>query len=169
MKITIFLLVAFVAIANARLREGDCEVCLKLVEKFKTDSKGAKTQEKIENSIRKTCKGLTNNREKRLCYYIGGTDDAATGTLRGVSGPIKNGLPADRICEKLKKADAQICELRYEKEIDVTKMNLKKSRVKELKNVLSQWGEKCNGCTSKADYVKRIEELMPKHAKKKEL
>merc|ERR1712194_195288 len=117
----------------------------------------------IEDSIRKSCKESKNHREKRLCYYIGGTDDAATGMLRLLSGPMKNGLPSDRICEKLKKSDSQICELRYEKEIDVTKMDLKKSRVKELKNVLQSWGEKCNGCTSKADYVKRIEELMPKY------
>jgi len=101
---------------------------------------------------------------------MGATADAATGMLRSLSGPIKNGLPADRICEKLKKQDADICTLSYEKEIDVTKMDLKKSRVKELKNVLSQWGEKCNGCTSKTDYIKRIEELMPKYVKdKKEL
>ena len=36
----------------------------------------------------------------------------------------------------------------------------------DLKNVLSSWKEKCNGCTSKADYIKRIEELKPKYAKK---
>jgi len=109
------------------------------------------------------------DRERRMCYYIGGTDDAATGMLKSLSGPILNGLPASRICEKLKKADAQICELRYEKLLDAHAMDLKKARVKELKLVLSQWGEKCTGCTSKADYVKRIEELKPKYAAKAEL
>ena len=50
--------------------------------------------------------------------------------LRVLSSPMKNGMPADRICEKLKKTDAQICELRYQKEIDVETMDLKQSRVK---------------------------------------
>ncbi len=80
-----------------------------------------------------------------------------------------SGVPAFRICEKLKKADAQICELRYEKDIEVNTMDFKKARVKDLKLVLQQWGEKCNGCSSKQDYINRIEELKPKHAPSKDL
>lgn len=118
--------------SDAKLREGDCEVCLKVVQTFIDDVKAnkLKNQEKIEKSMKKSCKGFKDNREKRMCYYIGGTDDAATGMLRTLSGPLKNGLPADKICEKLKKKDAQICELRYEKEIDVATLDLKKTRVK---------------------------------------
>lgn len=32
-------------------------------------------------------------------------------------------------------------------------------RVKELKKILSNWGEECKGCVEKQEYVKRIEEL----------
>jgi hypothetical protein len=104
-------------------------VCVSVVDRFIVDAKGIKKQDDIEESLRKSCKGMT-DRDQRMCYYIGGTPDAATGMLRSLSGPIKNGMPASKICEKLKKMDAQICELRYVKEIDVDTMDLKKSRVK---------------------------------------
>eukprot|EP00471_Norrisiella_sphaerica_P005125 CAMPEP_0184487636 /NCGR_PEP_ID=MMETSP0113_2-20130426/10241_1 /TAXON_ID=91329 /ORGANISM="Norrisiella sphaerica, Strain BC52" /LENGTH=79 /DNA_ID=CAMNT_0026870005 /DNA_START=451 /DNA_END=690 /DNA_ORIENTATION=+ len=77
-------------------------------------------------------------------------------------------MPAKKICEKLKKKDPAICELRYEKPIDLTGRDISKMRVKELKNVLSKWGEKCNGCTEKRDYVKLVEKLWPEHAPKKD-
>lgn len=128
-----------------------------------------KSEEKLENMIKKQCKGFTDEKEKRMCYYIGGTKDAATTMLRQITGPLKNGLPSDRICEKLKKKDYQICELKYEKPMDLEGMDVKKQRVKVLKKILTQWGENCKGCTSKSDYVKRVEELMPKHAPKKDL
>lgn len=39
--------------------------------------------------------------------------------LRDVSTPLKSSYPPDRICEKLKSKDAQICELMFDKKIDV--------------------------------------------------
>ena len=47
------------------------------------------------------------------CYYLGGTEDAATGTLGEMSKPLSWGVPSDKVCEKLKKKDKQVCELRY--------------------------------------------------------
>ena len=47
------------------------------------------------------------------CYYLGGTDDAATGILGEMSKPLSWGMPVEKVCEKLKKKDKQICELRY--------------------------------------------------------
>lgn len=49
------------------------------------------------------------------CYYLGGLEESATGILGELSRPLSNSLPADLICEKLKKMDAQICDLRYGK------------------------------------------------------
>lgn len=43
-------------------------------------------------------------------------------------------------------------------------MNLKKMKVKDLKKILSDWDDSCRGCTEKSDYIKRIEELLPKYA-----
>ena len=50
-----------------------------------------------------------------------------------------------------------------DKEIDWKNVNLKKMRVKELKKILSDWDETCDGCLEKTDYIKRIESLKNKH------
>jgi ARMET, C-terminal len=42
--------------------------------------------------------------------------------------------------------------------------DFKKLKVSELKNILSDWGEQCRGCSEKSDYVRLVEELLPKHA-----
>lgn len=47
------------------------------------------------------------------CYYLGGLEDSATGILGELSKPLSWSMPADKICEKLKKRDAQICDLRF--------------------------------------------------------
>lgn len=44
-------------------------------------------------------------------------------------------------------------------------MDLKKLKVRDLKKILSNWDEQCEGCLEKSDYIKRIEELKPKHVK----
>lgn len=49
------------------------------------------------------------------CYYIGATDDAATKIINEVSKPLAHHIPVEKICEKLKKKDSQICELKYGK------------------------------------------------------
>lgn len=74
-------------------------------------------------------------------------------------------MPADKICrEKLLKKDSQICDLKYEKQIDVNSVDLKKLKVKDLKKILSDWGEDTLGLMEKSDFIKRIEELKPKYA-----
>lgn len=47
------------------------------------------------------------------CYYLGGLEESATGILGELSKPLSWSMPADKICEKLKKKDAQICDLRF--------------------------------------------------------
>jgi hypothetical protein len=45
-------------------------------------------------------------------------------------------------------------------------------KVRDLKKILSDWDENCDGCLEKPDFIKRIEELKPKYqgtAPKKEL
>lgn len=54
-------------------------------------------------------------KEHRFCYYVGGLEDSATGILGEISKPLSWGLPSEKICEKLKKKDGQICQLRYGK------------------------------------------------------
>ena len=53
-----------------------------------------------------------------------------------------------------------------DKQIDLSTVDLKKLRVKELKKILDDWGEICKGCAEKSDYIRKINELMPKYAPK---
>ena len=48
--------------------------------------------------------------------------------------------------------------------MDLININLKKQKVKDLKKILNDWDDNCRGCTEKDDYIRRIEELMPKYA-----
>uniref|UniRef100_A0AAA9S0E4 Cerebral dopamine neurotrophic factor n=1 Tax=Bos taurus TaxID=9913 RepID=A0AAA9S0E4_BOVIN len=103
-------------------------------------------------------------KENRLCYYLGATKDAATKILSEVTRPMSVHMPAAKICEKLKKMDSQICELKYEKKLDLASVDLSKMRVAELKQILHSWGEECRACAEKTDYVNLIKELAPKYA-----
>merc|ERR1712025_863698 len=116
----------------------------------------------IEKEFRTFCKDLK-GKENRFCYFLGGTEDAATGILGEMSKPMSWGMPVEKVCEKLKKKDKQICELRYEKQIDLKSVDLKKLKVRDLKKILNDWDEGCDGCLEKGDFIKRIEQLKPKH------
>ena len=50
-----------------------------------------------------------------------------------------------------------------EKQIDLKTIDLKKLKVRDLKKILNDWDETCDGCLEKGDFIKRIEELKPKH------
>ncbi|KPJ02620.1 Mesencephalic astrocyte-derived neurotrophic factor-like [Papilio xuthus] len=152
------------------LKEGECEVCVKTVEKFAaTLSDNVKNDpKKIEAEFKKFCKG-SKNKENRFCYYLGGLEESATGILGELSKPLSWSMPADKICEKLRKKDAQICDLRFDKQIDLNNVDLKKLKVRDLKKILNDWDEVCDGCIEKTDFIKRIEELKPKYMGRSDL
>lgn len=52
-----------------------------------------------------------------------------------------------------------------EKQIDLDAVDLKKLKVRDLKKILNDWDENCEGCLEKTDYIRRIEELKPKYYK----
>lgn len=145
--------------------EDNCEVCVKFLTRFidsldgsiKTDQKG------IEAEFKRTCKSSRKD-DNRFCYYVGGLEESATGIVSEMSKPISWGMPAEKVCMKLFKKDPQICDLKYEKTIDLAAVDLKKMKVRDLKAILSDWNEKCKGCTEKSDYIALIEQLMPKYA-----
>lgn len=144
-------------------RTPECEVCVSFLQKF-IDSLDADTKsstDAIETAIRSAC-GETHGKDQRFCYYIGGRVDSAASILGELSKPLSWGMPAEKLCERLGKADSQICELKYDKSIDWKTVDLSKLRVKELKKILGEWGEECRGCTEKSEYVKLIQELKPK-------
>lgn len=165
MKLVILLASLAVCVSySSALRGDDCEVCISVLTRFsETLSKDDKSnQEVITKQFKKYCKDLK-LKENRFCYYLGGTDDAATGILGEMAKPLSWGVPVDKVCEKLKKKDKQICDLRYEKQIDLKSVDLKKLKVRDLRKILNDWDEVCDGCLEKGDFIKRIEELKPKH------
>lgn len=44
---------------------------------------------------------------------MGGLEDSATGILSEMSKPLSWSMPALKICERLKKMDAQVCDIKY--------------------------------------------------------
>ncbi|XP_042741398.1 mesencephalic astrocyte-derived neurotrophic factor [Lagopus leucura] len=148
------------------LRNGECEVCVTFLGRFYQslkDNNAEFTPTSIEKELMKSCREAK-GKENRLCYYIGATNDAATKIINEVSKPMSHHIPVEKICDKLKKKDSQICELKYDKQIDLSTADLRKLRVKELRRILDDWGEACKGCAEKSDFIRRIHELMPKYA-----
>lgn len=153
--------------AKKPITKDNCEVCVTVIDKFEKTLKDEDRKDgpKLEKLFMKFCKDLR-GKEERFCYYIGGLKTSATYILGTMSKPMKSFMPSTKICEKLRDADNQICDLKYDKQIDLTKVNLKKLKVKDLKKILSDWGEDnaCKGCAEKSDFIKKVEELMPKYA-----
>jgi len=149
---------------DAKLKEGDCEVCVKFLTKLDSSltDEDRGSQETLTDKLKKACKNAK-NKERKFCFYIGATPDAATYILKEVTKPMGFFKPPPAICENLKKKDAQICDLQYEKELDWKNINLKKMRVKELKKILADWEEDCKGCVEKSDFIKKIESVRNKH------
>nr|CAG4643543.1 EOG090X0F26 [Ilyocryptus agilis] len=167
-KIILFsaVLLCFLVSNSVALKEADCEVCFAVIDKFAAsltsdDKKDSKT---IEEKFRKFCK-TAKGKDHRFCYYLGGLEESATGILNEMSKPLSWSTPTDKVCEKLKKKDIQICDLRYEKSIDLKTVDLKKLKVRDLKKVLSDWDEVCDDCIEKSDFIKRIEQLKPKYVR----
>lgn len=156
---------AQVGVASAKKSADHCEVCIGALTKFaSTLADGDKTNPAaIEKEFKKWCK-TAKKKEERFCYYIGGRVDSATYIVAEMAKPMSWGMPVEKVCDKLEKKDKQVCELRYDKEIDLKNTNLNKLKVKDLKKILTEWDEVCVACTEKSDFVKRVKELMPKHA-----
>ncbi|KAG9329534.1 hypothetical protein JZ751_010833 [Albula glossodonta] len=157
---------ALIPSGSDALSEGECEVCVSFLGRFYQSLKDNNVEfnsAAIEKELVKMCKDAK-GKENRLCYYMGATSDAATKIINEVSKPLSYHVPVEKVCEKLKKKDSQICELKYDKQVDLSSVDLKKLKVKDLKKVLEEWGETCKGCVEKSDFIRKINELMPKYA-----
>jgi len=151
---------------NGKLREGDCEVCIKFLTKFEQSltDEDRKDQDHLTYLLKRACEKLNKGtKERRFCYAVGGTSDAATAILKDITKPLGFFKEVPAICETLNKKNSQICQFRYDKELDWKNINLKKMRARELKKILSDWGESCDGCVEKSDIIKRIEDVKNKH------
>ena len=101
----------------------------------------------VEKVMQKYC-DTTKGKDKTMCYYMG-IGDSTSGTAGGVksdiSSSLSRGINAKRLCNRLKTKDAQMCELKYEKKIDVKNTDLKKLRVKELRKICDDEGINTKG------------------------
>ncbi|GAU93467.1 hypothetical protein RvY_05402 [Ramazzottius varieornatus] len=148
-------------------KDAECEVCASVLTKLKESmpSEDQQNAAKIEAKFKKDCKTNKQPQEHRLCYYVGGLDESATSIMGELSKPLSWGMPVDKVCERLRKKDTQICDLKYEKQLDWKTLDINKLKVKDLKKILADWGEDCKGCTEKTEFVKRVQELKPKFIK----
>ena len=137
-------------------------VLTKLMDALDSDEKSS--QSKIEEKFRELCLDVK-KQESRFCYYVGGLEESATKIVGELSKPLSWGLPVDKVCDRLQKKDSQICELRYEKTIDINTVDLKKLRVKDLKKILNDWEERCENCIEKAEFIAKIEQVKPKYVR----
>merc|ERR1711924_254656 len=103
--------------------------------------------EKIMYKFCKTAKG----KDQTMCYYMG-VGDAEQGTSGGVKRDISSsfmrGINSKRLCNRLKKKDGQMCELKYDKKFDPKTADFKKIRVKELRKICEDEGIDAKGFTA---------------------
>ena len=108
----------------------------------------------VEAAIDKFCKQTKkDSKEKKLCYFI-------QPIKRDISTPIGNGVPADRICKRLKKRAQEICTIRYPEKIDLSKVDLSKLRVRQLRKILSENGVACENCIEKSDFIREVKKAL---------
>ena len=78
------------------------------------------------------------------------------GVKRDISSALTRGINSKRLCNRLKKKDGQMCELKYDKKFDPKAADWKKLRVKELRKICDDEGIDTIGLVEKDEYVKKI-------------
>lgn len=145
------------------LKESDCPVCFKMVEKLREDvtkDGGKLTAEKISEAFPKSCEeAKDDSTEAKFCYYLGGQKVSATRTYKEMAEKMANDYPTNKVCEYLKSKDPQICEIKEKIPIDLKTVDLKTLKVADLKKLLKERKESCDACFEKSEFIKKIEEI----------
>ena len=109
----------------------------------------------IEAALGAYCKNKKKDlgaREKKICYYI-------DPIKRDVAHPFSLGMPSLKLCERIDKANPEICSVKFPVKTEkMEKQDLSKLRVKQLRSILADRGVACIGCIEKADFVKKVQE-----------
>jgi hypothetical protein len=167
------LCIAIISAAPKKPKEKDpkdCEVCIKNLEAIdQLVPKDKKSdQDAIEAAVTKHCTKsgfgstwkpselLTDPKDEKMCYYF-------QPIKKSLSHPFSTGMPKDKVCQRLKKDNPEICDVRYaikvpKSDASGAPMDYNKLKVKELKTILDQRGVKCSGCTEKPEFVKKCTE-----------
>uniref|UniRef100_A0A183BBW3 Mesencephalic astrocyte-derived neurotrophic factor homolog n=1 Tax=Echinostoma caproni TaxID=27848 RepID=A0A183BBW3_9TREM len=90
-------------------------------------------------------------------------EESAAKTVNALVLPITMHKPAEKVCEDLKKTVTDICDLRYEKTLDLKTFDFEKAKVKELRDILRSWDIKCVGCVERSDFYNFVMENLPKY------
>ena len=126
-----------------------CKAVIDEIDKLLT-VKDREDVESVEKVMQKYC-DTTKGKDKTMCYYMG-IGDATSGTAgsvkRDISSSLTRGINAKRLCNRLKTKDAQMCELKYEKKIDVknTDLKLREGAPQDLR----RRGHQHQGCARRA-------------------
>ena len=107
----------------------------------------------IEKAIGDYCaRDNLHAREKKICYYI-------DPIKRDVAQPFSLGMNALKVCQRITKANPEICTVKYPiKTETMEKKDLSKLRVKQLKQILADRGVECKGCLEKEEFIQKVEE-----------
>jgi len=152
-------------VAGAKKKEEDpkeCEVCVEVLEGIDAlmTKPEKKNKDKIEEAIAKYCgfksgqttkKGSLTTKQTKMCYYF-------DPIKKSISQPFSLGLPKKKVCQRLKTANPEICEVKNTVKVEKTAKveDVSKLRVKQLKAILAERGVDCDGCLEKEDYVKKV-------------
>merc|ERR1712046_426819 len=152
-----FALCAFVVLAAVCLEaEAACNtaVCQKFYQGVydSITQKEWKDPEKVENRIDKWCRENKVRPFDKMCYYI-------EGIKRKISKDLMGGAPAELACKRLGQKDDAICTLKEPRKLDAN-MDLSKMRVKQLRELMQEFGVDCPNCLEKSDTIKRIKETI---------
>nr|CAH8856250.1 unnamed protein product [Trichobilharzia regenti] len=147
-----------------RFDASNCEVCMKFLGSFieSLQPSDRETSEKIKEAFMKKC-STSVGKDNDFCYHVGGLKTSAASTLNRLVDPIKWQMPVEKVCQKLFELDSQICDLRYEKVIDLKEFDFKKSKVRDLKKIIEKWGLECRGCSEKSDFIQLIKSNIHKY------
>mmetsp|Transcript_17619 Transcript_17619/g.26099 ORF Transcript_17619/g.26099 Transcript_17619/m.26099 type:complete len:170 (+) Transcript_17619:17-526(+) len=132
----------------------ECEVCVSVLEKVDAllESGDKRQKDKIEGAIDEFC-GQKKLRPKddKMCYSL-------KTIKKNVSQPFSLGMPKLKVCQRLKKDNNEICNLRYPIKVEKGSVDYNKMKVKSLKTILRDRGVACEGCVEKSDFVRRCKE-----------
>merc|ERR1712054_130862 len=142
------LFASFLVSADAKC---DTRVCEKFYNGVYETIKDSEWQDEvaIENRITKWCKANTVRPFDKMCYYI-------EGIKRKISKDLKMGAPAELACKRLGQKDEAICTLKEPRKLDAN-MDLSKMRVKQLRELMQEFGVDCPNCLEKSDMIQRIQ------------
>merc|ERR1719487_1860079 len=132
-------------------------VCQKFYNGVLETTGGVKDLEKLENRIDKWCAANKVRPFDKMCYYI-------EGVKRKISKDLMQGAPAELSCKRLATGDSAICTLKEPRKLDPN-MNLQKMRVKQLRELMQEFGVDCPNCLEKSDMIARIKEKIISPAK----